>query len=357
MTGLTPQQGTNQPPRGAPKAGGRATMKQVAALAGVGIKTVSRVVNSEPNVSAATTEKVWQAINALDYQVDMRAGSLRRADGRTRTVGLLVSAVENPFAGEMHRGVEEVARARGVVVLAASLDEDPSRELAFLRDLHARHVDGLLLDTTTNDPEHLDRVLSFKIPVVFVDREPTRADIDTVTSDNREAAAMATRHLIEHGHRRIAFIMERPEILTAAHRHAGFLDALAEAGIPLEDCPILQVGKGVDASETAMKEFLAKEPLPTAIFSSQNLLTIGAIRALRAANLHKRIAFVGFDDIPFSEFLDPPLTVVRQDPRQIGQVAASRLFARLDGEEFPHEHLKIPSALIPRGSGEIPAPR
>ena len=130
-------------PRDSPRRA--STMKQVAALAGVGTKTVSRVVNGEPRVAPETAERVWDAVRALDYHVDMRAGSLRRADGRTRTVGLLVSSVNNPFAGEIHRGVEDVARARGVAVLTASLHEEPEREVRAVEDfIDARNWPALL---------------------------------------------------------------------------------------------------------------------------------------------------------------------------------------------------------------------
>ena len=151
----------------------RVTMREVATLARVGIKTVSRVINAEPNVSASTAERVWAAIEALDYHPDMRAGSLRRADGRTRTIAVLVSSVDNPFAGEMQRGVEDEARRRGIVVLAASLDEDPEREVAVLRDLRARHVDGIILATTTDAITHQAAVSTMEIPTVFVDRKPS----------------------------------------------------------------------------------------------------------------------------------------------------------------------------------------
>lgn len=328
-------------------------MREVAALAHVGIKTVSRVINSEPNVSAATAERVWAAIEALDYHPDMRAGSLRRADGRTKTIAVLVSSVDNPFAGEMQRGVEDEARRRGIVVLAASLDEDPQREVEVLRDLRARHVDGIVLATTTDSITHQAAVSTMEIPTVFVDRQPSYDKAYSVTSDNREGARRAGAHLIAHGHRTIAFLMERASIPTAAQRYLGFLDALTEAGIAATDCPVIEVGSTSLAAQEAITALLDAPNAPTAIFSSQNMLTIGALRALHAAKRQHDIALVGFDDIPLAELLDPPLTTIRQDPTLIGRTVAHQLFSLLDGNEPEEHHIDVPTRLIIRGSGEI----
>ncbi|BDZ37527.1 LacI family DNA-binding transcriptional regulator [Microbacterium suwonense] len=170
----------------APIARPRATMKQVATLAGVGTKTVSRVINGEPNVTEATSAKVWDAVRALDYQPDLQAGSLRRADGRTRTLGLLVGSVDNPFAGVIQRAVEDVAATRGVSVFASSLDDDPAREESAVRNFLQRRVDGLILTTARTTPDYLNQVRDRGVPVVFIDREPMMKGLDVVASDNRE---------------------------------------------------------------------------------------------------------------------------------------------------------------------------
>ena len=151
----------------------RPTMKQVAALAGVGIKTVSRVINGEPNVSAATVARVTDAARALDYQPDLHAGNLRRADGRSRTLGLLVGSVSNPFSGAVHRAVEEAAIERGVAVFASSLDDDPSREEQSVSAFLRRRVDGLILTTISPSQGYLAAEIRRGTPVVFVDREPS----------------------------------------------------------------------------------------------------------------------------------------------------------------------------------------
>lgn len=329
-------------------------MRHVAALAGVGVKTVSRVINGEPNVSAATIAKVNAAARTLDYQPDLHAGNLRRADGRTRTLGLLVGSVDNPFAGAVHRAVEDAALARGVAVFASSLDDDPAREQEAVSAFLRRRVDGLILTTVTESQGYLAPELRRGTPVVFVDREPAGITSDSVVSDNAEGAAVATRHLLERGHRRVAYLGDRPLIQTARERRRGFLEELGRAGVATRDVPVVE-GLHDAASAHAATLALFDDPNPpTAIFSSQNLVSLGVIHALRELGLHREIALVSFDDLPLADLLDPGITVVAQDPQQIGRIAAERVFARLDGDDSPAVRTIVPTRLIERGSGELP---
>lgn len=328
-------------------------MKHVAALAGVGVKTVSRVINDEPNVTEATAERVWNAVRELDYQLDLQAGSLRRADGRTRTLGLLVGSVDNPFAGAIHRAVEDIAAARGVAVFASSMDDDAGRESEAVRAFLQRRVDGLILTTASDHPEYLSILRDRGLPVVYVDREPMEADVDTVASDNRAGAAAATAHLIAHGHRRIALLTDRVDLVTARERRQGYLDAHTEAGIPVpEDLIVTGLHDAKDANG-ALAHLLASDEPPTAAFSAQNLITIGALHALRDAGLSRSTALVGFDDVALADLMDPGVTVVAQDPQQIGTHAAERVFARLGGEGGAPVRTVVPVTLVKRGSGEI----
>jgi LacI family transcriptional regulator len=331
-------------------------MKQVATLAGVGIKTVSRVVNHEPNVAEATAERVWQAVRSLDYHVDLQAGSLRRADGRTRTLGLLVGSVDNPFAGAIHRAVEDTAIQREVAVFASSFDDDPEREELAVKAFLRRRVDGLILTTVKRRPAYSRSLVDLGIPVVYVDRHPADSEFDSVTSDNRGGARAATAHLIAHGHRRIALLTDRLDIQTAAERQQGFFDALGHAGIPTTGTPVITELHDPGAAQHALGRLLASDEPPTAVFSSQNLITLGALHALRAAGAQHSVALVGFDDLPLADLLQPGVTVVAQDPQRIGQLAVTRLFARLEGDDTPAQNVVVPTELIPRGSGEIAAP-
>ncbi len=332
-------------------------MKHVAALAGVGIKTVSRVINDEPNVAPQTASRVWDAIQALDYHVDMQAGSLRRAGGRTQTLGLLVSSVDNPFASAMHRSIEDAALARGVAVFASSLDDDAEREDLAVKAFLRRRVDGLILTTASRAQPYLASTAARDIPVVFVDREPASGGVDAVVSDNRAGAAEATAHLIRRGHRRIALLTDRASIQTAAERRRGFLDALSAAGIPASDGEVVSELHDSQTAQEAMTALLARDEPPTAFFSAQNLITVGVLHALRAAGRTRTAALVGFDDIPLADLVEPGVTVVAQDPHEIGRLASARVFARLEGDDSEPQRILVPTRLIERGSGEIPPPR
>ncbi|MFH8252012.1 LacI family DNA-binding transcriptional regulator [Microbacterium sp. B2969] len=328
-------------------------MKHVAALAGVGIKTVSRVVNGEPNVSEETAARVWSAVRALDYHVDLQASSMRRAGGRTDTLGLLVSSVDNPFAAAITRAVEDVALTRDVAVFASSLDDDAAREELAVEAFLRRRVDGLILTTMSRSLSYLRPTLERGTPVVCIDREPLAADVDVVVSDNREGAASATRHLIAGGHRRIALIADRPDIQTAVDRRDGFLEALGGAGIPTLDIPVVMGVHDPESAYDAVHALLASENPPTAVVTAQNLITLGALRALQEAGARHTVALVGFDEVSMGDLLDPGVTVVRQDPQSIGRIAAERVFARIDGDESASQRHVVGTELVIRGSGEI----
>lgn len=328
-------------------------MRQVAALAGVGLKTVSRVINGEPNVSDAMAAKVRDAIKALDYHPDIHAGNLRRSGHRTRTVGLLVGNVANPFSGTIHRAIEDAAAARGTAVIAASLDDDPTRERGAVDSLLQRRVDGLILMTIAKSQGYLGVEQERGTPLVFVDREPSGLLADSVVSDNAHGASVATAHLLAHGHRNIAFFGDRREIYTARERKRGFLEELGRAGIPVDDAVAVDDLTDENAAREALLRLFDAPSPPTAVFSAQNLLTIGAVRALRDRGLHHEVALVGFDDFVLADLLEPAVTVVAQDPRQIGELAAERLFRRLEGDATPERVYTVPTALISRGSGEI----
>ncbi|WP_394770313.1 LacI family DNA-binding transcriptional regulator [Lacisediminihabitans sp.] len=328
-------------------------MRNVAALAGVGIKTVSRVMNGEANVSAATAARVNQAAAQLNYELDVHAGNLKRLDRRSRTLGLLVGSVANPFSGAMHRAVEDAAIERGIAVFASSMDDNPERERLAVTAFLRRRVDGLILTTATSSQGYLLPEQSHGTPLVFVDRAPVGIDADAVVSDNAIGAATATRHLIEHGHRNIAYIGDSHALQTARERRRGFQEEIGLAGIPTGDIAQMEDLHSEEAAFEAVTRLVAGEHPPTAIFSSQNLVTVGAIRALRRLGLQHRIALVGFDDVELSDLLEPAITVVAQDPRRIGELAVERMFARLDGDRSAPSTTVVPTALIVRGSGEI----
>lgn len=338
-----------------PTDGARATIRTVAALAGVGIKTVSRVINDEPNVSALTHRKVMQAIHELDYHPNHAAGSLKRAGGKTGTIGLVVGNVANRFWASVHRGVEDVAREHNVAVLASSLDDDADSEHRVIGELLRRRVDALILATARVDQSWLVAEQRRGTQLVFVDREPEGVDADIVITNNRSGAAQATAHLIAHGHRRIGFLSDRAELWPVQRRALGFFDAFSDAGISADEASIVQGLRDADAARAATISLLSRPDAPTALFTSQNVITIGALHALRELGLQHQVAIIGFNDVPLGDLIEPGLTAMVQNPYQMGRIAAARAFARLDGDSVS-QRIVIRSELVTRGSGEI-APR
>jgi LacI family transcriptional regulator len=186
-----------------------------------------------------------------------------------------------------------------------------------------------------------------------VDRPPALLPADSVMADNARGAAVAVRHLIGHGHRRIAFLGDLTTIATAQERYAGYRRTLREAGLAEDQALVLHDLHTAEAAEAAVIRLLNGPEPPSALFSSQNLITLGTVRALRACVAQHRTALVGFDDLPLADMLDPPVTVVAQDAAAIGTLAAQILFRRIDGDTSQPQARIVPTRLIPRGSGEI----
>ena len=331
----------------------RPTMRDVAALAGVSLKTVSRVVNREDGVSDDLVAKVERAAIQLDYRPNLTASNLRRSDRKTATWGLLLEDVANPFSSAVHRGVEEVARELGVAVFTASMDEDPERERELVATFSSRRVDALIIAPTATEHAYLANEARNGIAVVFVDRPAFGFDADCVVTDNRAGSAAATRHLIEHGHKRIAFIGDYATIATANERYQGYVDAMAAAGVQLRPEFVKRDVHDAAQAATVVHALLSLDDSPTAIFAAQNLITMGTVEALRNSGAQHRIALVGFDDFAMANLLDPGVSVVAQDPRAIGRLAATLVNERLAHSNAPASVHVVPSELIARGSGEI----
>jgi LacI family transcriptional regulator len=207
-----------------------------------------------------------------------------------------------------------------------------------------------------SDHGYLRTEIEAGLAVVFLDRPPGFLDADTVLTANREGARLGVEHLLGQGHRRIAFLGDLEGITTARDRRLGYLDAMRSSGTSVPD-ELVRMGLHTSAmAQEAVTDLLALPAAvaPTAIFASQNLLTVGAIRALRRLGLQHRVALIGFDDIELADELEPAITVVAQDPLRLGGEAADLMFARLDGYRGPSQHRVVPTKLIARGSGEIP---
>jgi LacI family transcriptional regulator len=331
-------------------------MRDVAALAGVSLKTVSRVVNREPPVSDDLRERVERAVERLDYTHNLTASNLRRSHGRTGVVGALVQDVSNSFSVGLLRSLEDSARERQCVILAASIDEETDRERALVADLVARRVDGLILMPSTLDQSYLASEVRAGLPTVFVDRPPRGVEADSVLVDNRRGAKEAVMHLLSFGHTRVAVLVDLTSIPTAAARLRGYELAMKAAGVRPDPDLVITGLRTAEEAQDALAAMMARPHPPTAVFACRNILSIGAIRALRELGLSHEVALVGFDDFPLADLMTPSLTVVQQDVREIGRQAAELLFARIEGDTSPPRRIVSIPTLIVRGSGEIPPP-
>ncbi|WP_380166409.1 LacI family DNA-binding transcriptional regulator [Jannaschia sp. R86511] len=333
-------------------------MRDVAALAGVGLKTVSRVVNRERGVSTTMAARVEAAVAELGYRPDAGASALRRADGRSSVIGVVVDDVANTFSGSVLRAVEEVALRHSTVVLAGSADEDGSREFEVAQAFIDRRVDGLIVAPSGRANKQIAAELARGVPVVVVDRNVPDLDVDQVLSTNELGAGDAVTHLAHHGHTRIGYLGDLTSISTARQRLAGYRAVVADLGLESDDRLVVADLHGEAHAEGAALHLLGRDPSdrPTALFCAQNRITVGVVRALRRLGLQDEIALVGFDDFPLADLLVPGVTVVAQDAQAIGTEAARTLFARIEGSSARPRTTWVPTAMIRRGSGELRPP-
>jgi LacI family transcriptional regulator len=326
-------------------------MRDVARRAGVSLKTVSRVINDEAGVAPGTAERVGGAIAELGYERNDLARSLRHGQS-SGTLGLVIEDVANPFYSAIAQAVETAARDRGLLLITASAREDPAREHELVTALLRRRVDALLLVPAGPDHRYVFGN-GGHVHAVFLDRPPGMIEADTVLVDNAGGARRAVEHLLAYGHTRIACISDDAELYTARQRLAGYRDALAGAGLEQDPALVLTGNRDAEAAEAAVQQLLGLPPLrrPTALLAANNRNTVGALRAL--ARHERRIALVGFDDFELADVLG--VTVVRSDPGLMGERAAARAFGRLDGDDQPPRRDTLPTSLVARGTGEVPA--
>ncbi|WP_323449125.1 LacI family DNA-binding transcriptional regulator [Streptomyces yaizuensis] len=325
-------------------------MKDVAARAGVGLKTVSRVVNGEPGVTPDTERRVQEAIEALGFRRNDSARVLRK--GRTASIGLVLEDLADPFYGPLSRAVEEVARAHGALLINGSSAEDPEREQELALALCARRVDGLIVIPAGDDHRYLEPEIRAGVATVFVDRPAGRIDADTVLSDSFGGARDGVAHLIAHGHRRIGFVGDQPRIHTAVERLRGYRAAMADAGLPVADAWVSLGSTAPERVRAAVAGMVGGPEPVTALLAGNNRVTVTAVRVL--AETREPVALVGFDDLDLADLLG--ITVIAQDAAALGRTAAERLFRRLDGAAGEPRRVTLPTRLIPRGTGETPPP-
>jgi len=298
----------------------------VARLAGVSTATVSRVVNGMP-VRPDLAEKVRQAVDELGYTPDRTARTLRR--GRSDVIALVLPDIENPFFTSVARGVEDVASRSDLSVVLCNTDDDPAKEQRYLQIARDENMLGVVLAPATSEPQ-LDAFLAQGRPVVVLDRR-VAAPVDQVTFDNLELGRMATQALIDAGCRRIACVTGPVETTTAVDRATGWRQALEAAGIEVDTDLLRHADFRVEGGFRAATELLRLDPLPDALLATNNLVGVGALRALAGLTRrpHPKVGMIG--DLPFSTGTPPDLTLVPLHPRRMGTRAAEMLLERTAG--------------------------
>ncbi|MGD0475805.1 MAG: LacI family DNA-binding transcriptional regulator [Candidatus Velthaea sp.] len=327
-----------------------ASIKDVAARAGVSVASVSRVLNQSKPVAEATRRRVLAAAEALDYSIDQRARALRRR--KSGTLGLIVSDVANPYFPEVIRAIESVAYHSGHDLFLCNSDEDPERERFYVRAMIAQRIGGIIIVPVTFTSASLALALRNDIPIVCLDRRVEDIALDTVLIDNRAGGALAADALLDRGHRRIAAIVAT-RTTPGSDRLLGFAQRLAERGIPLADELVRDGEYKQSGGHTAARSLFALEDRPTGLFVANHPMTLGALQAARecALNVPHDLSLVAFDDTSWATFLDPPLTTISQPTDQLGSAAATLLIDRVeDRYHGPARSIVLQPHLIDRAS-------
>ncbi|BDZ48341.1 LacI family transcriptional regulator [Frondihabitans sucicola] len=327
-----------------------ATLVDVAERAGVSLKTASRAVNGEPHVAEATRQKVAKAALDLGFQLNSMASLLKRGI-RSNFIGLVTGDLANPFYSSLAKGVERELRSQGLQLVVSSTDESGERERVLVEEMVARQVRALIVVSTHESNDTLRSAQERGIPVVFVDRPALDLTADSVVLDNRAGARLAIEHLIAAGHRRIGFIGDFSRLPTHQQRLDGYLDAIEALPTKSGQDPrelVREDFHDAAGARGAALELLSLSTPPTALFTSNNRVTIGALTAFRG--LPVAPALVGFDDFDLSDVLG--VTVVSHDPVEMGSRAARIALETLESRQPGGEPVVLPVRLIERGSGE-----
>lgn len=324
------------------------TMIDVARRSGTSLKTVSRVVNGEPNVSAATAAKVQTAMDELGYRRNESASLLRRGSA-TGSIALVLEDSSGPFFAALMVAIEQVARINGYLLFSGGAEGDPARAARLVEAFLNRRVDGLVLATSLAQSRAVDDAVPPGVPAVFVERPSHDANRDAVLADNAGGIISAVAHLADLGHRRIAYIGDDPAYFTAGKRRDGFTRALLECGLP-GDVPILMDGGAALSDAATLRHWTTGEHPVTAVVTGNNRTSRRLLYALRAAP-DIELGYVCFDEWEMADLMHPAVTTVDQDAAAIGRAAAELLLSRIAGADQPPAAMVVPTRLTVRQSG------
>lgn len=325
------------------------TMNDVARAAGVSLKTVSRYVNGETNIDPALVERIRDAITALNYRRNLMAASIR--PGRTsRTVGLVISDLANPYYSVLARAIESSIAPSGYLMTTASSEESGSVHDRLVDRFLEQRVDGMIVVPPQNRERSWADVPPPLPPLVLIDRPSPEANADTILADNVGGGAAATHALIKAGARRIAYVGDSLDIYTMQERHRGYRSAIAAATRSVDENLEFNGVHSVEQAADVMVKIL-DDGLADAVFAANNRAAVGALRAFQLRG--RRLPLIAFDDFEAADIVEPPVSVVSQDIRLMGQRAGEVLLERLHGLTRPAETIVLSTRLVLRGS-ELP---
>ena len=326
---------------------GKPILRDVAEVAGVSLRTASRVLNEDPAVAATTRARVHQAMRDLRYQPDSMARSLRA--GTDSTIGLIVEAIADPFFAALTGSVESTLSRSGKAVIVASTHRHADTERRAIDNMLQRRIGGMIISPVGSDHSWLADIAP---SVVFVDRDTTGLQADVVKIDDRQAAFDAVAHLTRYGHRRIGYVGDTPVISTSAVRLQGYKDALTDAGIEVRAEVIRSECATPLSAAQATASLLSLDRPPTAIFSANTRCSLGVVPALHTRG-RTDVALVAFGDFAMAEIVDPAVTVIEHSAEQIGKKAAERLLKRIANPHLSPQNIMVPVRMLQRGSGEL----
>jgi len=331
-----------------------ATIREVAESARVSYATVSHVINNTRLVSQETRERVLEAMAALNYRPNALARSLRQ--GKSNTIGLVLPDSANPFFAEISRSIEDEAFKKGYSVFLCNTELDTQRELLYVDVLSKNQVGGIIFVATGDQADSLDFLLRQSMPVVMIDRDVPNVEVDAVLTDNQLGGFLATRHLIELGHKHIACIAGPSNITPSAERIIGYRKALEQAGLSYDENLVLRGDYHAQSGMEITHSILMMTPRPTAIFALNDLMALGALRAAAEAgySVPRDLAVVGYDNLELTRFTNPPLTTISQPKKEIGARAVHLLVDRISQKSRPPSRLVLaPELIIRRSTKEV----
>ncbi len=331
----------------------RASIKDIARLANVSHSTVSRALSGSSLVSAETAARIRRIAEDSGYRPSAAARSL--VTSRTATVGVVVTSIADPFAGEVVLGIEDAANDHDYSVILANSNAQPEREVKVVRAFEERRVDGIIVTSSRVGAIYAEMLSQARVPIVLLNNQHPSEFMHSVTIDNLAASFQAVHHLISLGHRRIAYIGDRFGCQSDTDRFGGYRSALDQAYLPFQPVYVTHGNGRSDAAMSAMEGLLALPSPPTAVFCYNDMTALGAMTAIAARRLKvpDDVSVVGFDDVFVAQYSSPPLTTVRQPMREMGRLALETLIKLVAGAG-PQPNIKMPGELIVRQSTAPP---